>query len=278
MWTSQKIAIGILVAVIAVAVAAWLVLRKTLHTRLAMQRQLKADPDIDDWLVVFGWTPKIMYVPTIVASVLAAILGSLGIDSPVVGGIWFAIFFINFVIEEYNVDIKTLLIIVVGIGFLLLWLNLLGWAGGFIHLFGHLAFKMSPTGYLLVAIIGLSTILISWLKGLFYYVAITPNFLNLQEGPTETSEQIGREDYNTRVDTSDFLERLLGFGRIVVTFKEKSRVPVSLLVWHIQAKAKMLEEVRATFAVDHPQPQPPAMPTPPMTPPSSPPDAPTPNA
>ena len=150
----------------------------------------------------------------------------------------------------------VLVFTVVGIisaGFLLLWLNLLGWVGGFLGIFRHLGFSISGTGYLLVACIGLLTIGISWLRGLFYYVAITPNYMNVQEGPTETGEQIGREDYNSRIDTGDFLERLLGFGRIVITFKEKSRLPMILLVWRVQKQAQLLENVRAKLAVDHPQ-------------------------
>ncbi len=253
MWTSQKaIAIYILIAVLIGAVVAWFVLGKTLRTRLAMKRQLKADPDINDWLIVFGWTPKVLYVPTILAALLAAFLVSLGVYPRLVGGIWFAIFFINFVVEEYNIDIKTLLIVILSIGLLFLWLYLLGAAGAFVHLFGHLGFEMSATGYVLLAVIGAATILVSWLKGLFYYVAITPNYLNLQEGPTETSEQVSREDFGTRVDTSDFLERLLGFGRIVITFKDRSRVPLCLLVWKIQDKAAILDDVRGALAVDHP--------------------------
>jgi hypothetical protein len=81
--------------------------------------------------------------------------------------------------------------------------------------------------------------------------------MNLQEGPTETGEQIGREDYNTRVDTSDFLERLLGFGKIIITFKDQKRQPIALLVWRIDKKAQLLEKVRGKFAIDmdsHPQP------------------------
>jgi hypothetical protein len=277
MWTSEKaIAIYILIAVLIGAVVAWFVLGKTLRTRIAMKRQLQADPDIDDWLIIFGWTPKVLYVPTILASLLAALLISVGVNSRLVGGIWFGIFFINFVVEELNIDIKTLLIIIAALGALLLWLHLWRATTSFLRLFGHLGFEMSATGYLLIAIMGSVTILISWLKGLFYYAAITPNYLNLQEGPTETSEQIHREDYNTRVDTSDFLERLLGFGRIVITFKDRTRVPLSLLVWRIQTKAEMLDEVRASFATDRPERQPPA-PAPPTTPPAPPPpDATTP--
>nr|MBP8910731.1 hypothetical protein [Phycisphaerae bacterium] len=185
------------------------------------------------------------------------------------------VFFANFLIEEYHINIKILIIIVVGTGFLLLWLHLLGWVSGFLRLFTSLAFSISGTGYLLIALIGLFTIGISWLRGLFFYVAFTPNFLNLQEGPTEAGEQIGREDYNTKVDTGDFIERLLGFGRIIITFKEKSRPPLSLLVWRIETKAALLEKVRAKFAIDYPQqrsatsepqlatPVPPAFPVPP---------------
>jgi hypothetical protein len=123
----------------------------------------------------------------------------------------------------------------------------------FLRLFKHLALSISATGYLFVGIIGLLTIFISWLKGLFYYVTITPNYMNLQEGPTETGEQIGREDYNSRLDTSDFLERLMGFGKIIITFKDNERQPISVLVWRIQKKAQLLEKVRAKFAIDYPQ-------------------------
>lgn len=91
---------------------------------------------------------------------------------------------LNFLVEEYNITIKILLITIVSLGFFLLWLHLLGWVAEFFRLFKHLVLSISGTGYLLVGIIGLLTILISWLKGLFFYVTITPNYLDLQEGPT----------------------------------------------------------------------------------------------
>jgi len=264
MWTSGKmIALYILIGVVAAGIAVGFLLRKTLRTRIRTEKTIREDPDINDWLVTFGWTPKVLYVPTILASFTASILMFLqetewgvfaGINPRVIGGIWFAIFFLNFLVEEYAISIKLLLIAIVTAGFVFLWLNLCGWVVGFLKIFRHLGFSISGTGYLLVTLIGLLTIVLSWLKGLFYYVAVTPNYMNLQEGPTEAGEQIGREDYNSRIDTSDFLERLLGFGRIVITFKEKSRPPLILLVWRIQKKAKLLERVRAKFAVDHPLP------------------------
>ena len=253
-WTSNEmVAMYIAAGVIGAAVAACLLLRKTLRTRLRMQKVARGDPDINDWLVVFDWTPKILYAPTIAASFLAAVLTWLLGPSAgaVIGGIWFGVFFLNFLIEEYNVSIKILLIVVVGLGCFLLWLHLLGRVVDFLRLFKRIAISMNATVYLLVGIIGLLAILASWLKGLFYYVTMTPNYMNLQEGPTESGEQIGREDYNSRVDTSDFLERLMGFGRIVITFKDQKRQPIVLLVWRIQKKAQLLEKVRAKFAIDH---------------------------
>jgi hypothetical protein len=263
MWTSNgMIALYIAIGSVVAAVVAWLLIRKTLRTRIDVERNLRLDPDMGDWLIVFGWTPKVLYVPTILAAVLASILMFLnesgwgvfaGIDPKIVGGVWFAVFLINFLIEEYNINIRLLIIAFSCTGFLLLWLHLLGWVTGFLGLFKHLAFSISGTGYLLIAIIGALTIGISWLRGLLYYVAITPNNLDIQTGPAEAGEQIGREDYSTKIDTGDFLERLLGFGRICVTFKDRGRPPISLLVWRVGKKAEMLEKVRAKLTVDHPQ-------------------------
>lgn len=260
-WLSnQMIAVYIAIGLLAVSVAAWFILRKTLRTRLKMQKVMKLDPDVNDWLIIFNWTPKILYAPTIIASLIAAVIMYLNeidlwffgsVSGVVIGGIWLAIFFLNFLIEEYSISIKILVITLVSIGCFFLWLHLLGWVVGFLRLFKHLALSVNATGYLLVGIIGLFTILISWLKGLFYYTTITPNYMNLQEGPTESGEQIGREDYNSRIDTSDFLERLMGFGRIIITFKDRKREPISVLTWRIQKKAQMLEKVRAKFAIDH---------------------------
>ena len=261
-FSNQMIAVYIAIGLLVASVAAWFILRKTLRTRLKMQKVMKLDPDVNDWLIIFNWTPKILYAPTIVASLIASLLMYLNeidlwffgaIPGVVIGSIWLAIFFLNFLIEEYSISIKILIITLVSLGCFFLWLHLLGWVVGFLKLFKHLALSVNAAGYLLVGIIGLFTILISWLKGLFYYMTITPNYMNLQEGPTESGEQIGREDYNSRIDTSDFLERIMGFGRIIITFKDRKREPIGVLVWRIQKKAQMLEKVRAKFAIDYPQ-------------------------
>jgi hypothetical protein len=259
MWTSNKmIAVYIAVGVVAAAVLAWLTLRRTVRTRLSVNKTLREDPDINDWLVIFNWTSKILYAPTIVASFLAAVLMFLreagwifsGMNPGIIGGVWFAIVFLNLLVEEYDMTVKVLIIVVIGLGFFLLWLHLLDWVVPFLRLFRHLAVSISGSGFLLVAVIGLLIIFMSWLKGLFYYVTITPNYMNIQEGPTESGRHIGREDYNTVVDTSDFLERLMDFGRIVIIFKDMKTQPIVLLVWRIHKKAKLLERVRGKFAID----------------------------
>ena len=263
MWASnQMIAIYIAGGVLLFAGIACLMLRKTLRSRLDIEKNLASDPDINDWLILFNWSPKILYVPTIILSLVCAFLmflkevGTPGfgiLDGNLVGGIWFAVFLFNFLIEEYNLSVKVLLITLVAIGFFLLWLHLLGWVKGFFGLFGLLGFSISATGYLLMSVVGILTVLVSWTQGLFHYVTVTPNYINIQTGPTEAGEQIGREDYNTRIDTTDFMERLLGFGRIVITFRNREKEPMSFLVWRIEKKARLLEQVRAKIAIDYPQ-------------------------
>jgi hypothetical protein len=251
-FSNQMVALYIAVGVVVALVIAWLILRKTFRTRLRMEKALKDDPDINDWLIIYNWTPKALYVPTIVVSFFAGVLLCIkGVPPAAIGGVWFAVFFLNFLIEEYNISIKILLITVVSLGFFLLWLHLLGQVMNFLRLFKNIAISMNAMVYLLVAVIGSAAVFISWFKGLFYYITITPNYMNIQDGPTESGEQIGREDYNSRIDTSDFLERLMGFGRIIITFKDRKREPIIVLVWRIKTKAQQLENVRAKFAIDH---------------------------
>jgi hypothetical protein len=163
------------------------------------------------------------------------------------------IFFLNMLIDEYEINVKLLLIITLCLLVLILWLTFMDWLKPFFLWFRHLGASISPSGYLLIAGVLLLAVAISWVRGLFFYATITPNYLGIQGGPTESGEQISREDYNTRVDTSDFLERMLGFGKIVIAFKDHTRQPLVLLVGRIGKKARQLESIRATLVVDHDQ-------------------------
>jgi len=196
MWDWKKFAIFLIpFALVGIAVMVWFFMRKTLRTRLRMARQLRDDPDINEWLVVFGWSRKVLYLPTVGASLIACIVMLFdpgGYWPHVVGGTWLAIFVLNFLVDEYEMSIKVLVIIVLCLVLLGLWLASLDWFVPFLGIFKKLRVSLSPQGYLLLAMLFLLAIGIAWLKGLFYYVAITPNYLNIQVGPTETGEQISR--------------------------------------------------------------------------------------
>lgn len=253
MWVVFSIPFALLLA----GFLALMLLRGTFRTRIGMAAQLKADPDMVEWLVVFDWSRKVLYVPTIIASLIAAGLTCLrdhgvfpNMDMGLVGGIWLAIFFLNFLIDEYVINLKVLIVTTLLVLAMLLWLDHLNWLKPFLHSFRHFGIQISSMGYLVLAGVFSLAVLISWIKGLFYYMAITPNYIGIQSGPTETGEQISREDYNTRIDTGDFLERLLGFGRLIVTFHDPRRAPLSLLVCGVGRKAKKLECIRGILAVE----------------------------
>ena len=264
-WTSnQAIAVYIAGGLGVAGVVVWLVLRRTVRTRLRTEREVRQDPDIHDWLVVFNWSRKALYVPTVAISLVAATvmflkeMGWLGeaVTPEIIGGAWFAVFFLNFLVEEFEINVKVVLIGALCLLALLLWLHLLGWVRPFVRTFGHVTIEMSWMGYLALALIGLLTVGISWIRGLFYYVVFTPNYMNIQWGLTEAGDHIGREDYNTHVDTTDLLERLMGFGKIVIVFKDQKRPPLPRLVWRIGRRAELLERVRGKFAIDMNAPQP----------------------
>ncbi|HUT01887.1 MAG TPA: hypothetical protein VM031_05500 [Phycisphaerae bacterium] len=249
-------------ALVGLTVLVFALFRGTLRTRVRVGKMLKDDPDINEWLIIFDWSRKVLYVPAIVTSLLGVAV-MLMIEwemmpphpvGAIVGGIWVAMFLLCFLIDEYEMSVKVLAIIILFVLLLVLWLHLLGWLAGFFRVLGRISVSMSWQGFLFLAVVFSVGVVASWVKGFFHYVAITPNYMNIQVGLTETGEQISREDYNTRIDTSDFLERLLGFGRIVITFRDSRRLPMMLLVGRIGKKAETLESIRGKLAVDRHQP------------------------
>ena len=250
---------------IGLAVLVFVLLRNTLRTRFRVGLQLERDPDINEWLICFAWSRKILYLPAIFMSFVGAMTMLLiewgaipaqvaPVAAQVIGGLWVLSFLLSFLVDEYEMSVKILAIIVLLVLLLVLWLHLLGWLGAFLRMLGHVSVSMSWQGFLFLGLLFSIGIVVSWIKGLFYYVAITPNYLNLQVGLTETGEQVAREDYSTRVDTGDFLERILGFGRIVIVFRDNRRLPMKLLVGRIGKKAAVLESIRGKLAIDAHQP------------------------
>jgi hypothetical protein len=238
----------------------FLLFRGTIRTRHRMAKKLLEDPDINEWLVCFNWSRKVLYVPVIAVSLVAGLLTLIWhpaqhpLLSQWIGGIWLAVFFVNFLVDEYEVSIKLIMIIILFVVVLALWLAFLNWLGGFFRLFTRVDVSLNAAAYFAFALILFVAVVISWFRGLFYYVAVTPNYLNIQVGPTETGEQVGREEYSTRIDTGDFLERLQGFGRLIITFADHRRQPMVLLVGRIGRVASRLESIRGKLAVDRIQP------------------------
>ncbi len=254
--TNKMIAFYVVIGTVAIALTGWFFLRNTGRTRLRVRQTMSLDKDLaahgGEFLVVFDWTQKVLYLPTVIASLFAAIfMYILDADKmhEIIGGIWFAIFFLNFLVEEYNIRLMVIITSLVSAGFLLLLLILFQKVHFFFRLFTHLDVVICWKVYLLVGLLGLLTIVISWLRGLFYYVVITPNYINIQEGLTETGKQIARRDFHTSVDTTDLVERLLGFGKIKITFKGGERPPITLYVWRIGTKVKKLEEIGTKMIV-----------------------------
>ena len=146
MWPISKIIVfAVPFVILAGGILTVLLLKQTIRTRLRVSKQLRADPDINEWLVTFDWSCKVLYVPTIITSLVASLAVGL-VDAnvltqavvPFVGGIWFAVFAINFLVDEYVVSIKVLLILVLCIVALFLWLQFLGWVQPFLRSFHHL--------------------------------------------------------------------------------------------------------------------------------------------
>ncbi len=256
MWDWKKWVVFLLpIALLVLGLLMLYLMRKTIRSRVRMEKQLRDDPDINEWLVIFGWSRKALYIPTIVVSLIASLLSLFLAERGeyIIGGVWMGVFFLNFLVDEYELSIKVLLIIVLCLVAGYIWLLFMGWDGHLLTFFKKVNISLNWLSYLLIGLLLLAAVIISWVKGLFYYVAITPNYLNIQIGPTETGEQISREEYSTRVDTGDFLERLLGFGQIIVTFSDHRRQPMSLLIGRIGRRAAKLESIRGKLAFDQHQ-------------------------
>ncbi|MDM7991960.1 MAG: hypothetical protein QUS11_01465 [Candidatus Fermentibacter sp.] len=236
---------------LALLAGAWLLMRRTMRTRIEMDSQLKKDSEISEWLVIFGWTSKIIYAPTVILSLLFFGLSFVpGIHLGTLGAVWLAVFLFNFIIEEYEVGMKELLIFLLAGAALFVWLYLVGVLSDIVTTLGEVDARMNGFAYLAFALIFLFAIGVSWVRGLFNYVAITPNYINVQRGPTESGQQISREDYSTIIDTGDLLERMLGFGKIIISFRDAHRQPISLLVWGIGRKSRRLESIRGTITIE----------------------------
>lgn len=229
------------------------------------QKWVKSNPDdptCKHILIVYDLSKKALYIPTITTSLVMSALMLLKdqwaplarVDPKVLGGIWLAVFFLNFLVEEYEVDLRSLIIAAGVLAATFMWMAVMGWMKEFFEFFRQFGIQIDSTGYLLFAAIYIVAILYSMLKGSFQYVEITPNYMNIQTGLAETGEQLSREQFSTRIEAEDLIERLIGFARLVVTFSDTRRQPMVFLIHNVAKKSAQLEAIRGTYLVDQQDP------------------------
>lgn len=266
-WNTANILIfSIPLAIVFIGAIVWVTaIRGTMLTRFDARRLLRRNDSSlgdGDIMIVYNWTGKIVYVPTIIASLACGVIvllknGGMFGDASWPGWLsvaWLAVFALNFLMEEYDLSIKVILIVTLAMLAAGLWLSRFEWLSPFLTWVGdHLRFELSGAGYMILGGIFALTVLISWIRGVFNYVVFTPNVMILKSGLTEGSELIQREKYDVKINTSDFVERIFGFGRIVIMFSDTRRLPISLLVWRINEKSNKIDHIRSVLAVDRTQ-------------------------
>ena len=220
------------------------------------------DPTCKNLLIVYELSRKALYVPTIATSFVLSVLMVLkqnygllpDVDPKLLGGIWLGVFFLNFLVEEYDVDLRSLIITTVVVAATFMWAAVMDWIPQLFRFFHRFGIQIDAAGYLLIALIFVAAIAYSVFKGTFQYAEITPNYINIQMGLAETGEQLSREQYSTRIEAEDLVERLLGFGRLIVTFRDTRRPPMVFLIHGVGRKSAQLEGIRGTYLVDQQDP------------------------
>jgi len=250
----QAIALYFGVGITVSAILAFMALMRRATTRWEMEIRLHKEHD--SWLVVFNWTMKILHVPTIICSILAAlIVWRLPSESPyieVVGATWFCVWLFCHTIEDYDFSLAVSLAIAVSI-ILFLVLTLFGNVLGTIADYARLiSIFGSPALYLCIGIAYMISILISYIRGLFYYVAITPNQMIIQSKIGEDGETIQRRKYDAKIEAStDVIEWLVyNVGSLKMWFHEGSREPISFYVSGIRKKSAWLLDVLEVTSVE----------------------------
>jgi len=252
-WKSMKM-IGLYLAagIVFLAVVGLLVLIKISRTRLDKEKGLHANKDINDWLVIFNWSRKILYVPLIITGfITASLMLVLPQHAALYGRIWFLIWLGSFFVEEFKVSLMSLVIFfgTIVLGSVILFM--MGLFGEFSSWLGNLDIYASSLFYVLFSIAHLLVIFVSYMIGLFRYISIEPNQVNIQEGFGHDGQMFDSKKCDVFVDASkDFVEWLFGVGKIRISFPGSDRMPITYLVGRIKNKARFLEGVRAVTAID----------------------------
>jgi len=251
---SNYIVIG--VTVTAIAVAFIIAKTKSIRTRIARDNELRQDPNISIWLTTFDWSWPILFVPSMVVLVLCGIAGYIvgPANSAVhstLGGVAFGFVCLNAAVVVFKLTPTRVLLFVVCVVAFCLILLLMGVDVfvNFFERFRYLGIEVDPRGYLLMAYVGFFFLRLIWIAGLFEYIAMAPNRLDIQSGLSETERGIQRKDFRISVDTEDVILRLFGVGRIIVSFPFSDRLPMSCLVTRIDKKSRYAMEAASVISI-----------------------------
>jgi len=234
-------------------ILAFMALMRRATTRWEMEQRLANDDDIHDWLVIFNWTKKILHVPTVIFAFLAAFIVWLYPESgKIVGAVWFCVWLFCHIIEDNNIGLSAAVAIFVG-GLLLAALAVFGGVfGDIIDLFKSITITASPALYIGFGLAYLTSIVLSYIKGLFYYVALEPNQMIVQFKIGEDGETFQRMQYDARVEAAvDIFEWFFfNTATIKIQFRDGKRSPMEFYVGRIKKKAEWLSAVLGVTAID----------------------------
>ena len=257
---SSYIVVGITLA--AIIVAFTLSKTKSIRTRIARDNELRQDPNISVWLTTFDWSWLILFLPSMIILVFCGIVGCI-IDwtipgSPAnltihhtLGGFTFGFFCLNAAVVIFKLTPTRVLVLFLAIGGFCLILLLMGVDIflDFFEKFKHLGVKVDPLGYLLMAYVGFFFLRLIWIAGLFEYITMSPNRLDIQRGLSESERGIQRKDFRVSIDTEDVILRLFKIGRIIISFPLSDRLPMSYLVTRIDKKSRYAMEAASVISI-----------------------------
>lgn len=253
-WTDTKaIALYFGSGIVSFGILAFVVLMRRATTRWEMEERLRQDDDIHDWLVIFNWSKKILHVPTICCSFVAAFVVWLFPQSgEVVGAVWFCVWLFCHTIEDNDIGLAAAIAMFVGVLLFLVLAIFGGVLDDIADLARLISLTASPSLYIGFGMIYLISILISYIKGLFYYVAIEPNQMIVQFKIGEDGETFQRSQYDARVEASTDIFEWFFFdmATIKIQFRDGKRSPLEYYVGRIRRKARYLSAVLGVTAID----------------------------
>ena len=249
----RSIALYFTSGVFCFGILAFIGLMRRATTRWDAEERLSADKDISDWLVIFSWTKKVLHLPTIVCAFLAAFAVWLHPEwGRIVGAAWFCVWLFCHTIEDNNISLAVATALLAGV---LLFTILAVFGGVLDEVFGVVklvSMTASPALYIGFALAYLMSIALSYVKGLFYYVAIEPNQMIVQSEIGEDGETFQRMQYEARVEASvDIIGWFFyDMATIKIQFRDGKRSPMDFYVGRIKKKAAWLSAVLGVTAID----------------------------